>query len=60
MGLLGCIGCSSPSLFLDEHVGCYCTSTKCDYIAIKYVDVVGKDVTLLPFFGQNPNFNRPR
>jgi hypothetical protein len=39
MGLVGYIGCSSPSSFLDECVGCYCTSTRCDRIARKFVNV---------------------
>jgi hypothetical protein len=52
MELVGCIGCSSPSSFLDEHVGCYCTSTRCDWIIKKFVNVASKDVTSLPFFAK--------
>jgi hypothetical protein len=50
MGLVGCIGYSLPSSFLDECVGCYCTSIRCDWITRKSVDVPSKDVTSSPFF----------
>jgi hypothetical protein len=50
MGLVRCIRCSLPSSFLDECVGCYCTSIRCDWIARKFVDVVSKDVTSSLFF----------
>jgi hypothetical protein len=52
MGLVGCIGCNSPSSFLDGRVGCYCTSTKCDWIVKIFVNVANKDVTSLPFFAK--------
>jgi hypothetical protein len=50
MGLVGCIGYSLPSSFLDERVGCYCTSIRCDWITRKSVDVPSKDVISSPFF----------
>jgi hypothetical protein len=58
MGLVGCIRYSLPSSFLDECVGCYCTSTGCDWITKKSINVTSKDVTSSPFFCKNPNFNR--
>jgi hypothetical protein len=60
MGLVGGIGCSLPSSFLDERVGCYCTSIGCDWIIKKFVNVASKDVTSLPFLCQNPNSNCPQ
>jgi len=59
MGQVGCIGYSSPSSFLHECVGCYCTSIGCDWITRKSVDVASKDVISSPFFCQNPKINRP-
>ncbi len=52
MGLIGCIGCSLPSSCLDERVGCFCTSIKCDWIIKFFVNVASKDVTSLPFFAK--------
>jgi hypothetical protein len=60
MELVRCIGCSSPSSFLDERLSCYCTSTECDWIIKKFVNVASKDVISLPIFCQNPNSNRPQ
>jgi hypothetical protein len=50
IGLVGSIGCSLPSSFLDECIGCYCTSIRCDWITRKSVNVASKDVTSSPFF----------
>jgi len=52
MGLVRCIGCSLPSSFLDERVGCYCTSIECDWIVKKFVNVASKDVASLSFFAK--------
>jgi hypothetical protein len=52
MGLVGCIGCNSPSSFLDERVGCYCTSTRYDWIIKRFVNVASKDVASLHFFAK--------